>query len=279
MDCSKPMILRNSCKGIICTPTQPQSPEFVFARWMRGSLNWALFQSLKGKWAPEELILICTLLHAVHQLDEESYFEAQQENTALAFNKHQWLDLVMQWLEASQHQACLPSGRKSLLSSFVCNCQPGGKQANMKEVGGKWKFANFWQLCYIIWGMLVSLFLRAFKLLFLTMINVFGELAYSIWWNLYFSVDENTVLLTIDDNSTLLLNSQPWSLVRVSSPHAKVAGWISGQGTYRKQPMNAHLSRKTKWWFSLSFSFFLSPPFCLSNKGKNKCIYAMITTT
>ena len=159
---------------------------------MRGSLNRALFQPLKGKWAPEELILICTLLHAVHQLDEESYFEAQQENTALAFNKHQWLDLVMQWLEASQQRGRLASCRKGLLRSFVCNCWPGGEQANMKEVGGSRDL--------VIWGTSVRLFEECWYrhfwgllncCLFLILINVFGELAYNIWWNLYFSVDEN----------------------------------------------------------------------------------------
>lgn len=48
-------------------------------------VSWIVhfFQPSTGNWSPEELILIGTLLHAVHQLDVESYFEAQQENTAL----------------------------------------------------------------------------------------------------------------------------------------------------------------------------------------------------
>ena len=41
-------------------------------------------------------------------------------------------------------------------------------------------------------------------------------------------------------------------LVRVLSQYAKVAGSILGQGTYKKQPMNAQISGTTNWCFSLS---------------------------
>ena len=42
-------------------------------------------------------------------------------------------------------------------------------------------------------------------------------------------------------------------LVRASSQYTKVVGSISGQGTYRKQPMNAYISRTTNQCLSLSF--------------------------
>ena len=40
--------------------------------------------------------------------------------------------------------------------------------------------------------------------------------------------------------------------VRVSSPYAKVAGLLSGQGTYEKQRVNAGMSRATGRCFSLT---------------------------
>ena len=44
-------------------------------------------------------------------------------------------------------------------------------------------------------------------------------------------------------------------LVRAPSRNAKVAGWISGQGTYKKQPMNALSKGNNKSMF-----LSLSPP-------------------
>ena len=41
-------------------------------------------------------------------------------------------------------------------------------------------------------------------------------------------------------------------LVRVSPRYIKVMGSISGQGTYKNQPMNASVSGTTNWWLSLS---------------------------
>ena len=45
--------------------------------------------------------------------------------------------------------------------------------------------------------------------------------------------------------------------VRVSSQYTKVAGSISGQGTYKKQPMNAKIDETKNPCFSLSLPFSL----------------------
>ena len=93
------------------------------------------------------------------------------------------------------------------------------------------------------------------------------------WWPVL-SVKIATVLLAalLLVREELIISSKIWifksnwqypgqvaQLVRMSPPYSKVAGLIPGQGTYKKQPMNAQVSGKTNRHVSLSFSHPLIP--------------------
>ena len=71
--------------------------------------------------------------------------------------------------------------------------------------------------------------------------------------------------------------SPGWAVlfIRASSQYAKVVGSISGQGTYKKQPMNAKISGTTNLSLSVSLSVSVSLSLSLlfpSQKFNKKCM-------
>lgn len=125
------------------------------------------------------------------------------------FNKCQWQDLVVgdqRHLNTSDPSLLV---KRASLAALACGCGSGGKRTNTKrrEKGKHGDVLFRGRPCYVIWGILVSSFLRAFKIvLFVRWSVCLDSLSYSIWWRLYFSLGENAILISINDNSMLFFS-------------------------------------------------------------------------
>lgn len=205
---SKSMTLRICCKEIISLLPNPAQIYWIsLCKISERFLELGTFPALKEEVKSWKM---CSHLHMGPCCSRIWYrissWSSAREN-GFDLNKLQWLDLVMQWPEVSQHQGLLAVGVKSLLSSLCLQLWAKGKESKHKREKIRkmeicyflecllfeecW-YPHFWELsklfCFSLWSMCLN------------------SLAYSIWWSLYFSLDENAVLISINDNSTLFLS-------------------------------------------------------------------------